>query len=409
MQFYKDMVNYTNNTSRNELESYNATISTVDYWPEFGVLQYFEFSYILLIIILGLFGNIIVISSIVLEKKIHTSGNIFIINLAVADLLVCSITLPSVAVNIIIKSNALSPFLCDIVGYIVTATCACSVCNLCLIAVNRYWAVVRSASYRRLFTRKIGLTMAISAWIWSILLVSPTVLGWGGLTFDAKALVCGWSDTASLSYSIFLIFVGVLLPLGIIAFSYYKIFSTVRASGRWTRNLASNGNSLNSGDRKRRSMQRERSLIYTLVSTVIVFCVCWSPYAIHVLIDPEHISPHAKKVLVWLALSNSSANFIIYGTLNPAFKKRYRKLFQFIFRCIKRGTSSRRQSASGCSSPGTGDRSRIKNAGNSPIALRELNRPSESREYNLIRALNNSTVDSQTRDELKVFKGVRLA
>ncbi|XP_039258950.2 melatonin receptor type 1C-like isoform X2 [Styela clava] len=364
MQFYKDMVNYTNNTSRNELESYNATISTVDYWPEFGVLQYFEFSYILLIIILGLFGNIIVISSIVLEKKIHTSGNIFIINLAVADLLVCSITLPSVAVNIIIKSNALSPFLCDIVGYIVTATCACSVCNLCLIAVNR---------------------------------------------FDAKALVCGWSDTASLSYSIFLIFVGVLLPLGIIAFSYYKIFSTVRASGRWTRNLASNGNSLNSGDRKRRSMQRERSLIYTLVSTVIVFCVCWSPYAIHVLIDPEHISPHAKKVLVWLALSNSSANFIIYGTLNPAFKKRYRKLFQFIFRCIKRGTSSRRQSASGCSSPGTGDRSRIKNAGNSPIALRELNRPSESREYNLIRALNNSTVDSQTRDELKVFKGVRLA
>lgn len=41
-----------------------------------------------IITVLGAVGNLIVIFSIALEKRVHAHGNIFIINLAVADFLV---------------------------------------------------------------------------------------------------------------------------------------------------------------------------------------------------------------------------------------------------------------------------------------------------------------------------------
>jgi len=55
---------------------------------QFGARQIFEIIYLLLVSIVGTFGNLLVISSIVYKKRLHKHGNIFIVNLAVADLIV---------------------------------------------------------------------------------------------------------------------------------------------------------------------------------------------------------------------------------------------------------------------------------------------------------------------------------
>lgn len=53
-----------------------------------GPLEYFEVLYISLVVVLGTIGNLTVIFSIIFENRVHAHGNIFVINLAIADLLV---------------------------------------------------------------------------------------------------------------------------------------------------------------------------------------------------------------------------------------------------------------------------------------------------------------------------------
>ena len=51
-------------------------------------LRTIEMVYLIVLMVVGSLGNLLVISSIIHEKRVNKSGNIFIINLAVADLFV---------------------------------------------------------------------------------------------------------------------------------------------------------------------------------------------------------------------------------------------------------------------------------------------------------------------------------
>ena len=55
---------------------------------QFGLQQYFEIVYLTVLTVLGIFGNLLVIFSIIVEKKTHKNGNLFISSLAVADFVV---------------------------------------------------------------------------------------------------------------------------------------------------------------------------------------------------------------------------------------------------------------------------------------------------------------------------------
>ena len=84
-------------------ETNNICNSSQNYWCEnFGTQQIIEVIYLTLLTILGIFGNLLVICSISLEKKLFKQANIFIVNLAFADLVVSlyTIVIGFVLVNI---------------------------------------------------------------------------------------------------------------------------------------------------------------------------------------------------------------------------------------------------------------------------------------------------------------------
>ena len=73
------------------VENASVTVCNYTYNPwcgMFGSQQVFEVVYLVLLTLLGIFGNLLVIFSILLEKKLHKHANIFIANLAFADFLV---------------------------------------------------------------------------------------------------------------------------------------------------------------------------------------------------------------------------------------------------------------------------------------------------------------------------------
>lgn len=150
--------------------------------------------------------------------------------------------------------------------------------------------------------------------------------------------------------------------------SYLSFWSRkVKLRGLWARNLGerrviSTRSHASSKDiSSRRWLQKERKLTITLLTTTVVFFVCWIPYAVHVLTSDENIRPQIKKVFsyfltfkaaatywcailfqifVWFALTNSCLNFFIYGVLNPSFKRRYKNVLRCFIHCKKDSESS---------------------------------------------------------------------
>nr|XP_002130281.1 5-hydroxytryptamine receptor-like isoform X1 [Ciona intestinalis] len=305
----------------------------------YGPQRVVEAVYMTLLVVIGTIGNLMVIFSIMLEKRIHKNGNIFIINLAVADIFVTGFFLPTVLANVIYTGNSLNKPACDVAGYVITLTCVCSVSNLTVIAINRYWAVVKNKTYAKMFSKRRVYIMVLLVWVWSNLLVIPTLFGWSGLTYDEKMMECAWDDMKNRSYNIFLVVCAILLPVGVIVFCYYNLYKSVRSRGAWARSATSVGS--RSNDRQRRSLQRETNLLKTLAMTVVLFVVCWTPYGFVVVFDPFGVAPTTKKIVAWMGLSNSVVNFIIYGTMNPVFRKGYKHLIIFVL-CCKRRQKGRR-------------------------------------------------------------------
>lgn len=82
-------------------------IRTNPWCEEFGVRQYVELIYLLLVTFCGSVGNIVVILSLSVFGNILQNGNLFTLNLAVADLIVSSfVTELSVLFKFVHKSSA---------------------------------------------------------------------------------------------------------------------------------------------------------------------------------------------------------------------------------------------------------------------------------------------------------------
>ena len=77
---YTDNTNFTFTKEDSEVDS--------PWKPYDEALRTVEMVYLIVLMVVGSLGNLLVISSIIHEKRVNKSGNIFIINLAVADLFV---------------------------------------------------------------------------------------------------------------------------------------------------------------------------------------------------------------------------------------------------------------------------------------------------------------------------------
>ncbi|CAK8693989.1 unnamed protein product [Clavelina lepadiformis] len=301
---------------------------------KFGGQQIFEVVYLTIVTVVGTFGNILVICSIVFENRVHKNGNAFIINLAAADLIVTGIYMPTVIANVFETGNALPMIACKVLGYIVTSTCVCSVCNLTFIAVNRYWSIVKRETYAKVFSKKMVALMILFIWFWSNLVVTPTLYGWSDLVYDAKMMECAWDDTASLAYNIILIGCSILVPICVIVVCYWKLFRNVKQRGQWLRKLTVSSVQFDNRDKKKRSLQREVNLLKTLATTVALFVLCWGPYGVCVLGFARTVPYQAKKIFGWMGLSNSAVNFVVYGAMNKVYRSGYKRFLIYLFCCL---------------------------------------------------------------------------
>ncbi|KFQ29154.1 Galanin receptor type 1, partial [Merops nubicus] len=283
-----------------------------------------------LIFLLGMVGNVLVL--VVLGRlqpggcPSHSTTNIFILNLSIADFSFLLFCVPFQATIYSLPEWIFGAFFCKWVHYLAMATMLVSIFTLVAMSVDRYIAVVhakRSPCFRSKRNAALGVGVI---WLLFLLIAIPVAQHQAFMSGHQQApnsSFCWehWADdsTGKQMYKITILLVGYLLPLMLITCCYAKV-------------------------EKRRhklemSITRENNLSvnhiikqHRLLLMVAMFLLSWLPHHIITMwaefgqFPLHNISFTFRIISLCLAYGNSCINPIIYAFLSKNFRKACRQV-----------------------------------------------------------------------------------
>lgn len=196
-----------------------------------------------IIIVFTVTGNILVIMSVFTYRPLKTVQNFFIVSLAVADIFVAVLVLPLNVAYMVIGRWLFGIHVCKLWLTADVMCCTASILNLCVIALDRFWAISKPLDYKR--TLELVLSLIASVWVLSLLISSPPLLGWNDwpqeFTPDTRCQL-----TSKKGYVIYSSLGSFFIPLMIMATVYIEIYIATRRRLRERARAASKVNTYNS-------------------------------------------------------------------------------------------------------------------------------------------------------------------
>uniref|UniRef100_A0A3B3DE23 5-hydroxytryptamine receptor 1D n=1 Tax=Oryzias melastigma TaxID=30732 RepID=A0A3B3DE23_ORYME len=360
----------------NSTESSNN--STAPTWSEDMLLGLqVSLSVLLALVTLAtVLSNAFVITTIFLTRKLHTPANFLIGSLAVTDLLVSILVMPISILYTVSKTWSLGQIVCDIWLSSDITFCTASILHLCVIALDRYWAITDALEYSKRRTMRRAAMMVGVVWVISISISMPPLF-WRQAKAHEELTECV-VNTDQISYTLYSTFGAFYIPTVLLIILYgqiyiaarSRIFKTPSSSGkRFTTaqliqtsagsslcslNSASHQDThLHSGstrsggsplfmnsvkvkladsvlERKRLCAARERKATKTLGIILGAFIVCWLPFFVGTLVTAIckecWFHPILFDLFTWLGYLNSLINPVIYTAFNDEFKQAFQKL-----------------------------------------------------------------------------------
>ncbi|KAM8757773.1 G-protein coupled receptor 84-like [Acanthopagrus schlegelii] len=214
------MMNHTNQTEDALLSCYNPSV--VGY-------RYFAVLCGCAVTIIGTVGNLMTILAFAIDPHLRTRFNVLIVNLAIADLLYCTIVQPSLVDSYLHLRWRIGQLSCRIFGLLLLLFNSVSIITLCLIAGGRYLMVAKRAVFDRVFS-DLGLSLLITS-TWALVLASICPL-WHGYVFEPKFCVCTITRTTYHPYSLILLIFYFVVGLGCVGIFYLLIYRRVRIASQ---------------------------------------------------------------------------------------------------------------------------------------------------------------------------------
>ncbi|CAL8113970.1 unnamed protein product [Orchesella dallaii] len=145
-------------------------------WRDAKVIASFMIlSFINVVVIVG---NCLVILAVFISTKLRTVTNLFIVSLAVADLMVGLAVLPFSATWEIFGVWIFGEIWCSVWLAVDVWMCTASILNLCAISLDRYVAVTRPVTYPSIMSSKRAKLLIGAVWVLSFLICFPPLVGW---------------------------------------------------------------------------------------------------------------------------------------------------------------------------------------------------------------------------------------
>lgn len=181
--------------------------------------------FLALFILVAIIGNILVILSVVCNRHLQTVTNFFIVNLAIADLLLSIIVLPFSASLEIMGCWVFGRIFCNIWAAVDVLCCTASILSLCIISIDRYIGVKHCLKYPAIMTeRKAGVILVV-VWVSSMVISIGPLLGWKEAP-PVDESIC--SITEEPGYALFSSLFSFYLPLMVILVMYFRVYIVAR-------------------------------------------------------------------------------------------------------------------------------------------------------------------------------------
>uniref|UniRef100_A0A286Y0G0 G-protein coupled receptors family 1 profile domain-containing protein n=1 Tax=Cavia porcellus TaxID=10141 RepID=A0A286Y0G0_CAVPO len=237
--------------------------------------------------VLAVLGNLLVITSILHFKQLHSPANFLIASLACADFMVGTTVMPFSMVRSVESCWYFGDSFCKLHSCFDGSFCYSSIFHLCFISIDRYIAVTDTLVYPTRFTASVS-GMCITFWLLAVV-------------FTFSLLYTG-ANVAGLE----------------------ELVSALTCVGGCQIAVNQNWAAKPSDSYKDRVARRERKATTILDIAVIAFLISWLPYFIDSLIDAflGFITPtYVYEILVWIVYYNSAMNPLIYALFYPWFRK----------------------------------------------------------------------------------------
>ena len=292
--------------------------------------------FLAVISVAGTFGNFLIIAAVLTYPKLRTRANAFVINLAVADVCVTAYIMP---VGLASSRDVVRPYqsaLCGFNAFVMITTCAVSIWSLSLVALERYVHICRYRLHHRLFSRVSVCVAILLVWVLSMTMAGQGWTGWTAYMYTNDTYICLFDAAYDISYSLLLAILGILVPIICLIVSYARIFMAVRRSSEKLRaEVDERITDINSSSPSHHlRLQREMKLVVTMLAIVVSFVICWTPAAVAIVWGslvssfPELVC----NIIIWVAVSNSAMNSLLYGLLNTNFRTGYRHALSELYR-----------------------------------------------------------------------------
>jgi len=179
-------------------------------------------------------GNGMVLHAIRTERRLQTVSNMFIMSLAVADMIVGVIVMPIGAIDFIADSGQGWKFGLSVCQFYLTidyTASTASIFNLFILSLDRYWSITSPLRYLRRRTKKRALLMIALAWLASSTWVVP-VLGWHHFEFGGERQnqedVCKTEFAANVPFKVISAIFNFYIPTAGMVAIYVRIFLAIR-------------------------------------------------------------------------------------------------------------------------------------------------------------------------------------
>ncbi|XP_076438149.1 alpha-1A adrenergic receptor-like [Babylonia areolata] len=327
-------------------------------------------------------GNVMVLLAVFVNSHLRSTTNYFIVNLAIADLLLGTTVLPFSASLEVFKKWLFGQVFCDIWAAIDVLCCTASIFSLCVISIDRYIGVTRPLRRSAIMTERRAVYVVLLIWLLALAISVAPLIGWKEPAGEDPH-VC--TVTTQTGYVLFSASASFYIPLSIILLVYFRIYReaikhsrflstgvkttkvdesggvTLRVhKGAATGCVLSSSSSPPSGHQSSSSSERsecslgqktpvrmtaagrvarfrrETKAAKTLGIVVGVFILCWFPFffilPLGSLCPSCNIPPLLFNIFFWLGYCNSLMNPVIYACSSREFRFAFRRILRCKFR-----------------------------------------------------------------------------
>lgn len=285
-----------------------------------------------IIAVIALLGNASVLYVFFKSPSFRSVTNYYLIALAISDV-TYSLTIMSVSIahsaygGDVLGSRIGTAF--GILAYILVGG---SLQMTTLIAINRFFCVVKPQVHRKYFRPKPGLIMIVAMWIFAVLNVAAAFLSgiakyefYPGrfsylLTFEKRTV-------ETIYYIISLLFF-VILPMLVAGLCYWNIYRIVTVHKNTVANSSLNNEHGTNGQGSSNLSKKEIHITRSLLALVCGFVICWLPCSVVNIVAIFYDLPrHVEMIFTYTSAVSTAINPIIFNIFNKPFRKRYLSIF----------------------------------------------------------------------------------